>query len=77
MCLFLCVRTDLSVQLEVQGVGHAFCLTACTETLEQVAIETDILSQHKKKLVTKVLLTIMENFHYQIYCVCLWLLDSY
>lgn len=45
--LFHCMGTDLSVQLEVQRVGHAFCLTACGGTGEEVAIETNILSQHR------------------------------
>lgn len=44
---FHCMRTDLSVQLEVKQVDHAFCLTVCTETGKMVAIETRILSQQR------------------------------
>ena len=45
--LFHCMGTDLSVQLEVNLVGRAFCLTACRGTQEEVAIVTNILSQHR------------------------------
>ena len=55
--LFHCMGTDLSVQLEVQRVRRAFCLTACTGPQGEVAIETNILSQHRWDLRQKYLST--------------------